>query len=57
MKREKVKIILVEPYFELKTANAIARATGAEVVIMPSSVGGRRESQTTSSSLIMIWRC
>lgn len=40
MKRDNVKIILVEPYFELKTPNAIARETGAEVVVMPSSVGG-----------------
>jgi ABC-type Zn uptake system ZnuABC Zn-binding protein ZnuA len=42
MKRENVKIILQEPYFELKTAKAIARATGAEVAIMPSSVGGEK---------------
>lgn len=39
MKRENVKIILVEPYFETKTPNAIAQQTGAEVVVMPSSVG------------------
>src|SRR5947209_10348661 len=31
MKREKVKLILVEPYFDLKTPNAIARETGAQV--------------------------
>ena len=42
MKREKVKIILVEPYFERKTPNAIARETAAEVVVMPSSVGGEK---------------
>jgi zinc/manganese transport system substrate-binding protein len=40
MKSENVKVILVEPYFELNTPNAIARETGADVVIMPSSVGG-----------------
>jgi zinc/manganese transport system substrate-binding protein len=39
MKRENVKIILVEAYFELKTPNAIARETGTEVVVIPSSVG------------------
>ena len=43
MKREKAKIILVEPHFELKTPNAIARETGARVVVMPSSVGGEKE--------------
>lgn len=43
MKRENVKIILVEPYFDLKTPNAIARDTGAQVVVMPPSVGGEKE--------------
>jgi len=42
MKRENAKVILVEPYFELKIPNSIARQTGAEVVVMPSSVGGER---------------
>lgn len=42
MKREKVKIILIEPYFEMKTPNAIARQTGAKVLVLPSSVGGER---------------
>lgn len=43
MKREKVKIILVEPYFDLKTPNSIARETGGKVVVMPPSVGGEKE--------------
>jgi zinc/manganese transport system substrate-binding protein len=42
-KRENIKIILVEPYFDLKTPNAIARETGAQVVVMPPSVGGEKE--------------
>lgn len=37
-----VKVILVEPYFELNTPHAIARGTGAEVLVMPSSVGGEK---------------
>ena len=40
MKRQNVKIILVEPYFDLKTPNAIGRDTGAKVLVMPPSVGG-----------------
>ena len=44
MKRQGIKIILVEPYFDLKTPNAIARDTGAEVVVMPPSVGGVKET-------------
>ena len=40
MKRQNIKIILVEPYFDLKTPNAISRDTGAKVLVMPPSVGG-----------------
>jgi zinc/manganese transport system substrate-binding protein len=46
MKRQGIKIILVEPYFDLKTPNAIARDTGARVVVMPPSVGGVKEAQS-----------
>lgn len=40
MKRDGIKLILVEPYFDLKTPNAIARDTGAKVLVMTPSVGG-----------------
>jgi len=40
MKRDNVKTILVEPYFDLKTPNSVASATGAKVVVMLPSVGG-----------------
>jgi ABC-type Zn uptake system ZnuABC Zn-binding protein ZnuA len=43
MKRQNAKIILVEPYFDLKTPNAIARETGARVVVLAPSVGGTKE--------------
>jgi zinc/manganese transport system substrate-binding protein len=43
MKRQNVKVILVEPYFDLKTPNAIGRDTGAKVLVMPPSVGGVKE--------------
>jgi ABC-type Zn uptake system ZnuABC Zn-binding protein ZnuA len=43
MKRQNVRLVLVEPYFDLKTPNAIGRATGAEVLVMPPSVGGVKE--------------
>ena len=39
MKTQKVGIIVVEPYFDLKTPNAIARETGAKVVVLAPSVG------------------
>jgi zinc/manganese transport system substrate-binding protein len=43
MKRQNVKLVLVEPYFDLKTPNAIGRETGAEVLVVPPSVGGVKE--------------
>lgn len=43
MKRENVKVIMVEPYFDLKTPNAIARETGAQVIVLLPSVGGEKE--------------
>ena len=43
MKRQNVKLVLVEPYFDSKTPNAIGRETGAQVLVMPPSVGGTKD--------------
>jgi zinc/manganese transport system substrate-binding protein len=43
MKRQNVKIILVEPYFDLKTPNSIAQNTGGQVVVLAPSVGAEKE--------------
>ena len=43
MKRQNVKLALIEPYFDLKTPQAIGRETGAQVLVMPPSVGGVKE--------------
>jgi zinc/manganese transport system substrate-binding protein len=43
MKRQNVKLVLVEPYFDLKTPDAIGRETGAAVLVMPPSVGGTKD--------------
>ena len=43
MKRENCKVILVEPYFDLKTPQAIARDTGGTVVQYLPSVGGEKQ--------------
>jgi zinc/manganese transport system substrate-binding protein len=43
MKRQNIKLVLVEPYFDLKTPNAIGRETGAQVLVLPPSVGGIKE--------------
>ncbi len=43
MKRDGVKVILVEPYFDLKTPQSVAQQTGAQVVVLLPSVGGEKE--------------
>jgi zinc/manganese transport system substrate-binding protein len=43
MKRQNVKLLLVEPYFDLKTPQSIGRETGAKVLVMSPSVGGEKE--------------
>jgi ABC-type Zn uptake system ZnuABC Zn-binding protein ZnuA len=43
MKRDNIKIQLIEPYFDLKTPNSIASMTGSKVVVMLPSVGGKPE--------------
>ncbi len=39
MKREGIKLILMEPYFSDKDPNLVARQVGAKVLVMASSVG------------------
>lgn len=43
MKRENCKVILVEPYFDLKTPQSVGRETGAQVVVYLPSVGGEKQ--------------
>ena len=43
MKRENCKVVLVEPYFDLKTPQSIGSATGAQVVVYLPSVGGEKQ--------------
>jgi ABC-type Zn uptake system ZnuABC Zn-binding protein ZnuA len=43
MKRLGIKILLVEPYFDLRTPQSIGREAGAKVLVMPPSVGGEKE--------------
>ena len=43
MKAQNVKIIIIEPYFDPKTPNAIGRDTGAQVLVLAPSVGGAKE--------------
>ena len=43
MKDAKVKAILVEPYFDLKTPQSIAERSGAKLLVMYPSVGAKPE--------------
>jgi len=43
IKAEKIPLILVEPYFDLKLPERIARETGARLLAFPPSVGGKEE--------------
>ena len=41
-----VKLVLVEPYFDLRTPNSIASAVGGQVLVLMPSVGGNKEITT-----------
>jgi zinc/manganese transport system substrate-binding protein len=44
MKAQGVKLIVVEPYFDLKTPQAITSQVGGKVLILAPSVGGTKEA-------------
>ena len=46
MKRENCRVVLVEPYFDLKTPQSIGRETNAQVVVYLPSVGGEKQVTT-----------
>ena len=43
MKRDGIKLILVEPYFDLRTPNSIAAKVDGQVLVLMPSVGGNKE--------------
>lgn len=43
MRRENCHVVLVEPYFDLKTPQSIGREASAQVVVYLPSVGGEKE--------------
>ena len=46
MKQENIKLILVEPYFDMKTPNSVAQAVGGTAIVLLPSVGGEKQVQT-----------
>jgi ABC-type Zn uptake system ZnuABC Zn-binding protein ZnuA len=43
MKAQNIKLVLVEPYFDLRTPNSIAQAVGGQVAQLMPSVGGVKQ--------------
>lgn len=46
IQREDIPLILVEPYFDQKLPEKVARETGARLLVFPPSVGGKEEIRT-----------
>jgi zinc/manganese transport system substrate-binding protein len=46
MRQKDVKLLVVEPYFDLKTPNKVSRETGAKVLVLYPSVGGEKDITT-----------
>lgn len=44
MKAQGVKLIVVEPYFDLKTPQSITNQVGGKVLVLAPSVGGQKEA-------------
>jgi hypothetical protein len=44
MQEQQVRLVIVEPYFDLKLPTAIARQAGARVLVFPPTVGGVPEA-------------
>jgi len=42
MKRTGAKVIVMEPFYDRKMADVVARQTGAKVLVLPPSVGGSK---------------
>jgi ABC-type Zn uptake system ZnuABC Zn-binding protein ZnuA len=46
MKQEKVKLVVVEPWNDVKLAERVAQESGAKVRILAPSVGSLKEAKT-----------
>ena len=54
IKRDKIKVILMEVFYDEKPAQFVASETGAKVVIVPNSVGGTKEAKDYFSLMDII---
>ena len=46
MKDERIKVILVQPWNDLKLAQRVAEEAGARSVVIPTMVGGVKGAET-----------
>lgn len=46
MKAEEVRAILIEPYYDKRIPELVARETGAKLLVLPTSVGGVKGTET-----------
>ncbi len=46
MKQERVKLIIIEPYFSRSIPDLLSRETGAKILVLPPSVGGAEGVKT-----------
>jgi zinc/manganese transport system substrate-binding protein len=46
MKQENIKLILVEPYFDMRTPDSVAQQVGGTALVLLPSVGGEKQVQT-----------
>jgi len=46
MRAQNIKLVLVEPYFDMRTPNSIAQQTGGTAIVLLPSVGGEKAVQT-----------
>ncbi len=51
MKAQKVKVIIMEPYFDSKTPQSVAERTGAQLIVLYPSVGGAKSGTDDYFSL------
>ncbi len=51
VKEKNIRLIVMEPYFDKRVPEKIASETGARVVVLYPSVGGRRAGETYSEWL------
>jgi zinc/manganese transport system substrate-binding protein len=42
VRRTGAKAIIIEPFYDRKTADLVAQRTGAKVLVLPPSVGGMK---------------